>query len=63
MVAPATEIAAQETAEREAAQQAIALEPLRTEFVQVNYAKAVDVAAILKSESGGFTDRAWQRHY
>jgi len=53
MVAPATEIAAQETAEREAAQQAIALEPLRTEFVQVNYAKAVDVAAILKSESGG----------
>ena len=53
MVAPASEIAAQETAEREAAQQAIALEPLRTEFVQVNYAKANDVAAILKSESGG----------
>ena len=53
MVAPATEIAAQETAEREAAQQAIALEPLRTEFVQVNYAKANAVAAILKSETGG----------
>ncbi len=53
MVAPATEIAAQEAAEREAAQQAIALEPLRTEFVQVNYAKANDVAAILKSETGG----------
>jgi len=53
MVAPATEIAATEAAEREAAQQAIALEPLRTEFVQVNYAKANDVAAILKSETGG----------
>lgn len=53
MVAPATEIAARETAEREAAQKAIELEPLRTEFVQVNYAKATEVAAILKSETGG----------
>ena len=53
MVAPAAEIAAQEALEREAAQQAIALEPLRTEFVQVNYAKANEVAAILKSETGG----------
>jgi len=53
MVAPAAEIAAQEALEREAEQQAIALEPLRTEFVQVNYAKANEVAAILKSETGG----------
>jgi len=53
MVAPAGEIAATEKAEREAAAEAIALEPLRTEFVQVNYAKATDVAKILKSESGG----------
>lgn len=53
MVAPAEEIAARETAEREAAQKAIELEPLRTEFVQVNYAKAAEVAAILKSETGG----------
>ncbi len=53
MIAPAGEIAAQEAAEREAAQQAIALEPLRTEFVQVNYAKANEVASILKSETGG----------
>ena len=53
MVAPSEEIAAQETAEREAAQKAIELEPLRTEFVQVNYAKATEVAAILKSETGG----------
>ncbi len=53
MVAPTGEIAAQEAAEREAAQKAIELEPLRTEFVQVNYAKAGEVAAILKSETGG----------
>ncbi len=53
LVAPAEEIAAREAAEREAALQAIALEPIRTEFVQVNYAKATDVAAILKSETGG----------
>jgi type IV pilus assembly protein PilQ len=53
MVAPATEIEARETAEREAAKKAIELEPLRTEFVQVNYAKAIEVAAILKSETGG----------
>ncbi len=53
MVAPAAEIAAQEAAEREAAQKAIELEPLRTEFVQVNYAKATEVASILKSETGG----------
>lgn len=53
MVAPAAEIAARETAEREAAKKAIELEPLRTEFVQVNYAKATEVAALLKSESGG----------
>jgi len=53
MVAPATEIAATESAERAAAQELIALEPLRTEFVQVNYAKAGAVAAILKSETGG----------
>ena len=53
MVAPAAEIANQEAAEREAAQKAIELEPLRTEFVQVNYAKATEVAAILKSDTGG----------
>ncbi len=53
MVAPTGEIAAQEAAERDAAQKAIQLEPLRTEFVQVNYAKANEVAAILKSETGG----------
>lgn len=53
LVAPAEDIAAREAAEREAALQAIALEPIRTEFVQVNYAKADAVAAILKSDTGG----------
>ncbi len=53
MVAPSQEIAAREASEREANQKAIELEPLRTEFVQVNYAKAAEVAAILKSDTGG----------
>ncbi len=53
MVAPSQEIAAREASEREANQKAIELEPLRTEFVQVNYAKAAEVAAILRSDTGG----------
>ncbi|MCH8135270.1 MAG: type IV pilus secretin PilQ [Proteobacteria bacterium] len=46
-VAPANEIAAQEQLELEAAQQAQALAPLFTEFVQVNYADAEDIMLIL----------------
>ena len=46
-VAPANEIAAQEQLELEAVQQAQALAPLFTEFVQVNYADAADIMLIL----------------
>ncbi|MEA3277647.1 MAG: type IV pilus secretin PilQ [Pseudomonadota bacterium] len=49
MVAPATEIANQEKLELQAQQDIEELAPLRSEFVQVNYAKANDVAEILKS--------------
>ncbi|MCG8415953.1 MAG: AMIN domain-containing protein, partial [Pseudomonadales bacterium] len=52
-VAPADEIAAQEQLEIEAAQQAQALAPLFTEFVQVNYANANDILALLTGEAGG----------
>ena len=54
-VAPANEIAAQEQLELEAAQQAQALAPLFTEFVQVNYADAADIMQILTGagSSGG----------
>lgn len=52
-VAPADEIAAQNMAAIEATQQAQALAPLYTEFVQVNYADANDIMAILLGTGGG----------
>lgn len=57
-VAPANEIAAQEQLELEATQQAQALAPLFTEFMQVNYADAGDVMALLTGENSGSTDVA-----
>jgi type IV pilus assembly protein PilQ len=51
MVAPQEEIAAREKLELEAQQQIQELAPLRTEFVQVNYAKASDIAALIKAEA------------
>jgi type IV pilus assembly protein PilQ len=54
-VAPAVEIAAQEQLKLEAALQAQALAPLFTEFMQVNYADAGDVMALLTGENSGST--------
>lgn len=51
-VAPAEEIAAQEQLELDAAQQAQALAPLFTEFVQVNYADAFDIMELLTGGGG-----------
>ncbi|MCP5143456.1 MAG: type IV pilus secretin PilQ [Gammaproteobacteria bacterium] len=51
MVAPQEEIAAREKLELEAEQALRELAPLRTEFVQVNYAKASDIAALVKAEA------------
>ena len=48
-VAPSEEIAAREKLELEAQQQVQELAPLRSEFMQVNYARAGDIAALLKS--------------
>ena len=45
MVAPAEEIAARETADLEAQLAISELEPMYSEFLQVNYAKASDLAA------------------
>ena len=47
IVAPAEEIAARETADLEAQQMISELEPLYSEFLQVNYAKAGDLAALI----------------
>ncbi|MBV5273257.1 MAG: type IV pilus secretin PilQ [Lamprocystis purpurea] len=52
MVAPSQELAAQEKLELESQKQIEDLAPLRSEFIQVNYAKAQDLATMLKSEKG-----------
>ncbi|MGB5337786.1 MAG: type IV pilus secretin PilQ [Gammaproteobacteria bacterium] len=49
LIAPSEEIAAREKLELEAQKQIEELEPLYSEFVQVNYAKATDIAGLLKS--------------
>ncbi len=50
LVAPTEEIAARERLELESQQQIAELAPLRSELIQVNYAKAADLAALLKSK-------------
>ncbi|VAW88547.1 Type IV pilus biogenesis protein PilQ [hydrothermal vent metagenome] len=50
LVAPAEEIAAREKQELEAEAQLRDLEPLQSEIIQVNYAKASDMAALLKAQ-------------
>ena len=52
IVAPAEEIAARETADLEAKRAISELEPLYSEFIQVNYAKALDIAELIAAESG-----------
>jgi type IV pilus assembly protein PilQ len=49
LIAPSEEIAAREKLELESQKQIKELEPLYSEFIQVNYAKASDIAKLLKS--------------
>lgn len=51
MVAPAEEIAAREKQELEAKKSIVELEPLRTDMIQINYAKAKDIASLLKAQN------------
>jgi len=53
IVAPAEELAAREKADLASKKDIQELEPLRTEYLQVNYAKAADIAALLKGGAGG----------
>jgi type IV pilus assembly protein PilQ len=53
IVAPADELAAREKADLSAKKDIQALEPVRSEYLQVNYAKASDIATLLKGSSGG----------
>ncbi len=52
LVAPAEELATRERAELEKLKQFEELAPLRSEFIQVNYAKASELATLIQSTSG-----------
>ncbi|MDV3238845.1 MAG: type IV pilus secretin PilQ [Gammaproteobacteria bacterium] len=52
LVAPSEEIAAREKLELESQKQIEELAPLYAEYIQVNYAKAADLAELLKGEEG-----------
>ncbi|WP_278446306.1 type IV pilus secretin PilQ [Stutzerimonas kunmingensis] len=58
LVAPADEIAARERQELESQRQIAELAPLRREVVQVNYAKAADIARMFQSvtDNGGVAE-------
>jgi len=53
MVAPAEEIAARETADLEAQLAIAELEPVYSEFLQVNYAKASDLSSLITGTDSG----------
>ena len=50
MVAPQEEIAAREKLELESQKQIAELAPLKTEFIQINYAKATDLSTLIKAK-------------
>jgi type IV pilus assembly protein PilQ len=52
IVAPTEELASREKAELAARQDVQELAPLRSEYMQVNYAKAADLAALIKTQGG-----------
>ncbi|WP_018873135.1 type IV pilus secretin PilQ [Thioalkalivibrio sp. ALJ16] len=52
-VAPSQEIAARERQEMEAQRDRQELEPLRTEFVQINFAQAEQIASLIRGGDGG----------
>ncbi|MDZ7685174.1 MAG: secretin N-terminal domain-containing protein [Gammaproteobacteria bacterium] len=53
MIAPAAELAAREKLELENRQQVSELAPLRTEFIEVRYAKASELLSLFQSAGGG----------
>ena len=57
LIAPAEEIAAREKVELEAVRQVEELAPLSTEYMQLKYAKAADLAELLTSEQGLLSER------
>ena len=55
MVAPQEELTARERVELEANQQIEELAPLRTEFIQINYASATDLSGLIQSGENKLT--------
>jgi type IV pilus assembly protein PilQ len=55
MIAPAAEIAAREKQELDAQKQLVELEPLYTEIIEISFAKASEVAAILDGDGDAKT--------
>jgi len=53
IVAPAEEISAREVADLESRKEISELEPIVAEYIQVNYAKASDLAELISGGSGG----------
>ena len=61
IVAPQEELAAREKADLAAKKDIQELAPLRSEYLQVNYAKATDMAGLIKSQSGSLAVDPRQR--
>ena len=57
LVAPQAELAARERADLSAQNSVQQLEPLRSEYLQINYAKASDLAALVKSQSNSLLSK------
>jgi type IV pilus assembly protein PilQ len=57
IVAPQAELAARQKAEFAAEHAVQQLEPLRSEYLQINYAKAADLAALIKSQSNSLLSK------
>ncbi|MDQ3774343.1 MAG: type IV pilus secretin PilQ [Pseudomonadota bacterium] len=60
MVAPRDEIATREKSEAATRRELADLAPLKTEFIELNYAKAADVATLLKTEGNKLVSKDGQ---
>ena len=57
LVAPQAELAAREKADLAAQSSVQQLEPLRSEYLQINYAKAADLAALIKTQNNSLLSK------
>src|SRR5581483_1166891 len=57
LVAPQEELASREKADLAAQNSVQQLEPLRSEYLQINYAKAADLAALVKTQSNSLLSK------